>query len=123
MADARSVTRFTQHARRRRSPGPFVRRLGTTVINRMLRLTLGFQGSDTHGLKAFHRAGQTFLWWNEVDPLIRQEKATWGQFMRALANAKEPCTYRVYAHSRPINAAGAKACSNPAGESSPWSRE
>ncbi|MGB2823898.1 MAG: hypothetical protein WBF17_23160, partial [Phycisphaerae bacterium] len=57
------------------------------------------------GLKAFHRAGQTFLWWSEVDPLIRQDKATWRQFIQALANAKEPCTYRVYAHSGPINAA------------------
>lgn len=34
---------------------PFFRHLGTLVINRMLRLTLGFQGSDTHGLKAFRR--------------------------------------------------------------------
>ena len=34
---------------------PFVRRLGTFVINGMLRATLGFKGTDTHGLKAFRR--------------------------------------------------------------------
>jgi glycosyltransferase involved in cell wall biosynthesis len=34
---------------------PFLRRLGTVVINGMLRVTLGFEGTDTHGLKAFRR--------------------------------------------------------------------
>lgn len=34
---------------------PFHRRLGTRVINGMLRVALGFQGTDTHGLKAFRR--------------------------------------------------------------------
>lgn len=34
---------------------PFVRRLGTQVINGMLRVSLGFRGTDTHGLKAFRR--------------------------------------------------------------------
>jgi glycosyltransferase involved in cell wall biosynthesis len=35
---------------------PFTRRVATKVINRMLWATLGFQGTDTHGLKAFLRA-------------------------------------------------------------------
>jgi glycosyltransferase involved in cell wall biosynthesis len=34
---------------------PLYRRLGTHVINGLLRLTLGFRGTDTHGLKAFRR--------------------------------------------------------------------
>lgn len=34
---------------------PWQRRVGTVVINSMLRLTLGFKGTDTHGLKAFRR--------------------------------------------------------------------
>lgn len=34
---------------------PAMRRLGTLVINGMLRATLGFRGTDTHGLKAFRR--------------------------------------------------------------------
>jgi glycosyltransferase involved in cell wall biosynthesis len=34
---------------------PFSRRMGTSVINGLLRLLLGFKGTDTHGLKAFNR--------------------------------------------------------------------
>lgn len=34
---------------------PLVRRLGTRVMNRLLRVSLGFKGTDTHGLKAFRR--------------------------------------------------------------------
>ncbi len=34
---------------------PLFRRLGTVIINGLLRLTLGFEGTDTHGLKAFRR--------------------------------------------------------------------
>lgn len=35
---------------------PMLRRAGTHVINGMLRVSLGFKGTDTHGLKAFRRA-------------------------------------------------------------------
>lgn len=34
---------------------PLVRHLGSIVINGLLRAALGFRGTDTHGLKAFHR--------------------------------------------------------------------
>ena len=34
---------------------PFIRRLATRVHNGLLRVTLGFEGTDTHGLKAFVR--------------------------------------------------------------------
>jgi hypothetical protein len=34
---------------------PLLRRAGTKVINGVLRLSLGFMGTDTHGLKAFRR--------------------------------------------------------------------
>ncbi|MEE9385810.1 MAG: glycosyltransferase [Nannocystaceae bacterium] len=34
---------------------PLLRRAATRVYNRMLRATLGFSGTDTHGLKAFRR--------------------------------------------------------------------
>jgi glycosyltransferase involved in cell wall biosynthesis len=34
---------------------PLMRRAGTLVINGMLRVALGFRGTDTHGLKAFRR--------------------------------------------------------------------
>jgi glycosyltransferase involved in cell wall biosynthesis len=35
---------------------PFMRHFATLVINGMLRISLGFKGTDTHGLKAFRRA-------------------------------------------------------------------
>lgn len=34
---------------------PLFRRTATRVLNGMLRVALGFRGTDTHGLKAFHR--------------------------------------------------------------------
>jgi glycosyltransferase involved in cell wall biosynthesis len=34
---------------------PMFRRVATKVINSMLRVALDFRGTDTHGLKAFHR--------------------------------------------------------------------
>jgi len=34
---------------------PMFRRVATKVINGMLRVALDFRGTDTHGLKAFHR--------------------------------------------------------------------
>ncbi|MGB5267172.1 MAG: glycosyltransferase [Polyangiales bacterium] len=42
---------------------PFFRRLGTLVINAMLKAALGFRGTDTHGLKAFRR--------EKVQPIVR----------------------------------------------------
>lgn len=38
-----------------RDDRPFVRHLATMTLNRMLRASLGFKGTDTHGLKAFIR--------------------------------------------------------------------
>ena len=34
---------------------PMMRRVATRVLNSMLRVALDFRGTDTHGLKAFHR--------------------------------------------------------------------
>ena len=34
---------------------PMSRHAATVIINMMLRVSLGFKGTDTHGLKAFHR--------------------------------------------------------------------
>ena len=43
---------------------PLSRRLATKVINGMLRASLGFKGSDTHGLKAFRA--------DAILPVVRQ---------------------------------------------------
>jgi len=42
-----------------RDERPLYRRAGTRVINGLLRLSLGFRGTDTHGLKAFRRPPMT----------------------------------------------------------------
>jgi len=38
-----------------RDERPFIRHLATQVFNLLLRVSLGFKGTDTHGLKAFRR--------------------------------------------------------------------
>lgn len=43
---------------------PAMRRVATRVINGMLRLSLDFHGTDTHGLKAFRRAA--------IEPIVHQ---------------------------------------------------
>ncbi len=56
-------------------------------------------------LKAFHRAGQTFLTWREVDPLLIDDKpVTWGRIKQVLAESPGAARYRIYAHSRRITA-------------------
>lgn len=39
-----------------RDERPVIRQVATQVFNLMLRMSLGFKGTDTHGLKAFNRA-------------------------------------------------------------------
>lgn len=56
------------------------------------------------GLRAVHRAGQTFITWTEPRPLITTEKATWGQIRKKLAEAGDSIHYRIYAHTKPIDA-------------------
>ncbi len=56
-------------------------------------------------VRAFHRAGQTFVTWKEVEPLIAAGKATWGEVRRAMEKARRPLTYRICAHDEPITAA------------------
>jgi hypothetical protein len=47
-----------------RDKRPMSRRAATRVINSILRVSLGFRGTDTHGLKAFKKA--------TVLPIVRQ---------------------------------------------------
>lgn len=43
-------------ARGAKDDRPFVRHFATIVINLLLRIAVGFKGTDTHGLKAFRRS-------------------------------------------------------------------
>jgi hypothetical protein len=56
------------------------------------------------GLSVFHRSGQTFLTWREVNPLVTTEEVTWGEIREKLEEASDACTYRIYAHGEPITA-------------------
>ncbi len=73
-------------------------------------LEVAYEGEAEHvpapamGARAFHRAGQTFITWQEVDPLITAEETTWGEIKAKLAAAKDACRYRIYGHGKPITA-------------------
>lgn len=56
------------------------------------------------GLRVFHRAGQTFITWKEVRPLVTSETAAWGEIRRKLTDADGAIQYQLYAHTSPINA-------------------
>src|SRR5262249_44728965 len=60
------------------------------------------------GLRAWHRAGQTFLTWQEVDPPVTAEQLTikeWkGAHARLAADSKQ-LRYRIYRSSAPITRA------------------
>ena len=102
----------TEHARRwvgRDDGGVFVKQLPGWQIDKTY-LDLMYEGEPGNvpqqvtGVAAFHRAGQTFITWKEVDLLIRDDKPTWGQIKQALADGRDACRYRIYAHTRPIDA-------------------
>ncbi len=73
---------------------------------------------QTAGLKAFHRNGQTFLTWTEIDRLIDKEQIPWKEFEKIFLDAapdilqtwwKKPddiarrtVLYRIYRHDEPI---------------------
>ena len=58
------------------------------------------------GLKALHRAGQTFLTWNGLKKFDKDD-VTWGELKSAMEEleAAPPVRYRVYRHGEPITAA------------------
>lgn len=56
-------------------------------------------------LKAFHRAGQTFLTWNEVDPPVKDEKLSFPKYnaiKKDLENKSPKIRYRIYRSDKPI---------------------
>ena len=56
-------------------------------------------------LKAFHRAGQAFLTWTEINSKFAgQTEAIWKDFRDRFRDAKGETSYRVYRHTQPITA-------------------
>ncbi|HUT35254.1 MAG TPA: sugar-binding protein [Planctomycetota bacterium] len=57
-------------------------------------------------VRAFHRAGQTFIIWKETDDPIGTDRVKWGQFRSALDAAESSgLRYCVYRSDKPITAA------------------
>jgi len=58
------------------------------------------------GLRAFHRRGQTFLVFEEIDACSAEMTPTWGELKRRLAQLDQERTvrYGVYRHHAPITA-------------------
>ncbi|MFW6164478.1 MAG: hypothetical protein ACODAJ_17040, partial [Planctomycetota bacterium] len=59
------------------------------------------------GLEAFHRAGQTFLTWREINDPVGADAVRWGRLKRILdgLDTQRRVRYCVYRHSQPIAAA------------------
>ncbi len=53
--DSADIVIGSKRARGARDTRPFARRLATQVFNVLLRILVGFRGTDTHGLKALRR--------------------------------------------------------------------
>ena len=62
---------------------------------------------QVEGLKVLHRAGQTFITFNENEPLAKKEKVTWGELKELLGgmDAERRVRYRVYRHAQAITGA------------------
>jgi len=58
------------------------------------------------GVKAFHRAGQTFITFADREDSFGDEPATWGQLRdyRRQVDPQRRIRYRVYRHDKPIDA-------------------
>jgi len=77
------------------------------------RLDVAFDGkpaevpAQAKGVKAVHRAGQTFVTFEEIDERSAAPAPTWGELKKQLEtmDAEREVRYRVYRHTEPITAA------------------
>ncbi|NQZ70213.1 MAG: hypothetical protein HRT89_19350, partial [Lentisphaeria bacterium] len=58
------------------------------------------------GVKAEHRAGQTFLTWTEIEDVVGEDAPMFQDWEKAIlaAQKKHDLVYRVYRHDKPIDA-------------------
>jgi len=75
-------------------------------------LDVAYEGRSTDvprqaaDVQAFHRAGQTFITWKEIDDPVGTDQIKWGQFRSILEAAeKGGVRYAVYRSEKPITAA------------------
>jgi len=82
------------------------------IAPRRLVLEITYEGKledpppPVKGLKVFHRAGQTFITWTEIDRIVTTDKLRWSQYRKlsAKGSPRGEVLYRIYAHDRPITA-------------------
>jgi len=74
------------------------------TLIQVLLLAAAATAAQVDGLKAFHRAGQTFITWHDPEDAFGEKPVTWGQ----LREAKPKTRYRVYRSDKPIAAEGLK---------------
>ena len=86
---------------------------GSTMVDaKKISLALEYEGKLTDpprqptGLRAVHRAGQTFITWLEIEKRITDEPVAWGVLRKALEemDARRVVRYRVYRHTQPVTA-------------------
>ena len=86
---------------------------GATPVRSRTFLEITYEGKladpppPVGGLKAFHRAGQVFLTWQEINSVFAgKDEAYWDDFKkeadRIASGRGKVTTYRIYRHSRPI---------------------
>ena len=63
------------------------------------------------GLKTFHRSGQTFITWQEIENIVTEEKIPWGKLKRILntMDEKREVRYSIYQHTKPITSSNLQA--------------
>jgi len=76
-------------------------------------LDVWYEGTPKHvppqvtAVKAFHRAGQTFITWNQIEDPVGRDKIKWGELKSILDNLDKTrqVRYAVLRHNQPITAA------------------
>jgi len=66
--------------------------------------------AQVKGVRAFHRAGQTFVTWRDPEDSFGERPVSWGELRDYLRDTgtRQQVLYRVYRHQRPIDAASVK---------------
>jgi hypothetical protein len=82
-------------------------RIDKTYLDLMYEGPPGDVPPQASGLKVFHRDGQTFLTWREIEDPVGKDEAVWGELKAILdgLDARAQTRYCVYRSERPITAA------------------
>lgn len=78
-----------------------------TCLDVLLEGTIEKAPPKVEGLKAFHRAGQTFLTWKEIDEPVGNDQPSWAELRKLIGklDAKREVRYVVFRHTQTITSA------------------